>query len=306
VKAKLFALFMICSLGLFAQSWCPTGANWYYPYYPCFGPGGGIGYTHYYYSGDTVVAGQNCKIITSISYNGYTGSTVVDTVRSHIITRQSGDTVYHVSDTAFIPYLYFAAKAGDTIIVPNQNMLMPAVVDSNGKQWIANDSLRYYYFHFTDTCYRSYYKPYMVIERMGDVSNDFFPQWLSNCGAVEDFCFPFFSCYADSSVQQFSINPSMPCYYLTLNVEQLSSSAQLQIEPNPASGFVTINYNIAQQNDNPTYLEISNLLGQKVYSQILPTTNHYQLDISRFATGAYIVALKRNEGLIGIAKLQVF
>lgn len=308
MKRCLLHVAMVLSLAVSAQSWCPPGANWYYPVY-CFG--GAVGYTHYAYSSDTIIAGQGCKVIKFVSYSGYTGSNNVDSAKGRIYTREVNDTVCFLRDSAFIPYLYFNAKTGDTIKVPNEQVfdgayrnIMTAVVDSNGKERVGNDSLRYYYFHLIDSCYIYPAHSSHVIERIGDVSNAFLPGWASNC-VIADYCSPFFSCYADSSVS-YSADSTRPCYDLTLDVKPITNPVNLHIEPNPASGVVSLHYNIPPGQEGQLNLQITNLLGQVVYLSPLTTGNYWQIDISGFAAGTYLVALKRPGESVAAVKLEVY
>ena len=301
MKVKLVLLIMIGWVGLSAQSWCPPGANWYYPV-DCFE--GAIGYTHYTYGSDTVLLNRPCKKITSFTRQVYTGSMSVDTSYGYYITYESGDTVYSLRGSSFVPYLYFNARVGDTILVPNQGTMMHGVVDSNGKVQIAGDSLRYYYFHLIDSCYSYPLNHDHVIERIGDISNDFFPGWLSNC-ITEDFCIPYFSCYSDSSIS-YSADSTQPCYDLTLNVMPITDPVHLQIVPNPASGFVKLNYNIPPGQNGPANLQITNLLGQIVYVSPLLAGSTCQVDISGFAAGVYLVTIKVQGKSGEVVKLQVY
>ena len=80
----------------------------------------------------------------------------------------------------------------------------------------------------------------------------------------------------------------------------------LKIFPNPAGDMTTIDYGFTDWNNGPISLEITNQLGQVVYSQSLPNYSGYQrVDITALATGAYEVFIKRNGGIVATKQLAV-
>jgi Secretion system C-terminal sorting domain len=59
-RSILFTAIAFITIGAFAQSWCPPGAEWVYrpP------PGPVIGYSHVVYEGDTIVGGRQAQILS--------------------------------------------------------------------------------------------------------------------------------------------------------------------------------------------------------------------------------------------------
>ena len=65
-----------------------------------------------------------------------------------------------------------------------------------------------------------------------------------------------------------------------------------------------MDYGFTDWNKGAVSLEITNALGQVVYTQALPMYSGFQrLDVSRFASGMYDIAIKRNAALVAAAKL---
>ena len=90
-----------------------------------------------------------------------------------------------------------------------------------------------------------------------------------------------------------------PCDTLSTMTADLRAAKEkiLKIFPNPASDFVFVDYGFTDWNKGQVSLEIDNALGQIVYIQQLPMYSGYQkLDVSKFASGVYQVAIKRQGG----------
>ena len=78
----------------------------------------------------------------------------------------------------------------------------------------------------------------------------------------------------------------------------------LKVFPNPANDVTTIDYGFTDWNKGPVSLQITDALGQVVYTQPLPMYSGFQhVDISSFAAGLYNVAIKRSGATVGVSKL---
>ena len=97
-----------------------------------------------------------------------------------------------------------------------------------------------------------------------------------------------------------------PCDTLsTMTTEVRGIKEQiLKVFPNPAVDLVTVDYGFTDWNKGAVSLEITDALGQVIVTQLLPMYSGYQrLDISRFASGLYNVAIKRSGATVAVAKL---
>lgn len=73
--------------------------------------------------------------------------------------------------------------------------------------------------------------------------------------------------------------------------------SEMKIYPNPASNNVTVN--LLSKEATHANLFVTNLMGQIVYTQNLPLetgSNQYELNISNFAAGFYLVNIRTNSG----------
>ena len=78
----------------------------------------------------------------------------------------------------------------------------------------------------------------------------------------------------------------------------------LKVFPNPATDATTVDYGFTDWNKGPISLEITDALGQVVYTQPLPMYSGFQsINIGNIATGIYHVAIKRNTATVAVAKL---
>lgn len=88
-------------------------------------------------------------------------------------------------------------------------------------------------------------------------------------------------------------------------VSEIAKTAQLQISPNPASGFISFNY--ATVNGGEVKARVLNLIGQQVagksFGNATGKVNNYQLDISSLPAGIYIVEMNQENGTHAIGRV---
>jgi len=91
------------------------------------------------------------------------------------------------------------------------------------------------------------------------------------------------------------INSWKYVYYWTetTSTNNISKSDNIEIYPNPCENFATLKF---ENIDNQVFdIELYNTNGQILYSQkSVSTTNNYQLDLTAFQSGVYVVIFKNN------------
>ena len=78
----------------------------------------------------------------------------------------------------------------------------------------------------------------------------------------------------------------------------------LKVFPNPAIDYAVIDYGFTDWNKGKISLQISNELGQVVYTQALPMYSGFQkINVAQFAGGVYTVSIIRGTGVVATGKL---
>jgi len=85
-------------------------------------------------------------------------------------------------------------------------------------------------------------------------------------------------------------------------IVEVDKQPALNIYPNPANTFLNIEYGDVISDREDYMLEMTNELGQIIYSKKPETGNIEKIDVSTFPSGLYIVLLKRNNAIISSSK----
>ena len=291
---KRILLLLSFSLVLFtsqAQNWCHQGAQWHYSYISLGGPG----YARYTYVSDTSIEGRACRKITCVNFE--VAYTFPGPAR---FTYEQGDTAYfyYTLFGKWLPTLYFGAHTGDTIVIPNyfyhttSDSSVTVVVDSTGSMLIDTFHLRYYSFHFLDTCMRQVYHG-RAIERLGMMDNDMMPFW--HC--LTDDTYYHLCNYQDDS---FAVYPSaVDCQSLPTGIDDIKAIS-LRIYPDPAHDAVTIS---ADQDLAGGIISITDMSGRLLSETELKTGNTLQTNI--YADGVYMVTIDYRGRKYAMQKLVV-
>ena len=95
----------------------------------------------------------------------------------------------------------------------------------------------------------------------------------------------------------------LPCLLSVADINK--EVVSMQVFPNPAGNAVNIGYNLNDDNQAAT-LQLSNILGQTIYSKSLPgKSGIQQIDMAQFATGMYTVYIKCSSAVVATGKLVV-
>jgi hypothetical protein len=97
-----------------------------------------------------------------------------------------------------------------------------------------------------------------------------------------------------------SVKDANGCIYTQINIsvrmsnDFSSTNPDIQIYPNPAQDFVTINYQVKDQLD--VSVEIYNALGALIHRLAVPKTGEYEIDTHKWAAGMYFLEIKDASG----------
>ncbi len=88
-----------------------------------------------------------------------------------------------------------------------------------------------------------------------------------------------------------------------IGISNVFTENLVRIFPNPASNFLTIDYSFTDWSKGAIQLQITNELGQTIFSQNLPMYSGFQkLDVSLFASGLYHVSIKRGAHIVAAGR----
>ena len=79
----------------------------------------------------------------------------------------------------------------------------------------------------------------------------------------------------------------------------------MKVYPNPATDYAVVDYGFTDWSTGTSVsMEITDAIGRVVCTQSLPAYSGFQkLDVSKFASGLYNVAIKRSGATVATAKL---
>lgn len=294
---KVILLLIICLPTLTnAQTWCPSGATWYYG----FADWMTVGYYKLEYIGDTTISSINCQKIKKTAYWENLGFMTSDTaIIGTEYTYSDTDKVYIFKHNQFYTLYDFAALPGATWTVPEIKNYTGCdtvgiiKVDSIGTTIINSEILRYICVSLNDTSQKWGWNA-KIVEKIGPIKSysnyDYlFPVKFDYCGMIVDEIIEggSFRCYSDSSGFTYSSNIAPTCDYLT-NVNNGSElNKNIIVFPNPANG--TINIDLRNRTDILEF-SVTNMFGQTIY---IKNVNSSQIfSVENLQSGAFFISIK--------------
>ena len=275
-RTILFIIGCFFSSGTFAQEWFPIGASWYYNQVILLE---GETYVHFQVTGDTVIQGINCSIISG-SCNCGTGG-----IGNYFY--QDGDRVYgyHAESDSFRIFYDFTLAAGDTIVY--ETGIEEAgdglfLIDSVTVMQVGSQNLRVQ--HLTHLNFNVTWGS-KIIERIGS-TGCLYPQI--------SFCDPStggLRCYEDDEIGLVNFqNPPRPCTYIYTNVEEPTEASLIKVYPNPATNNVHI-----QAQKSIEQISMFNNLGMQVFQQSSILDSEFDLEIHSIPGGVYRIQVVLND-----------
>ncbi len=233
LRHMLITATMMVTIGSYAQSWCPPGAQWIYD----VGSPWITASLQLTYTSDTIVDGFPAQRIDRI----YQQTQPMNVVTSWdpFFTRTNGDVVWEWNGTQWDTLYWFSAVPGDhwqpfwpyQEICPDHAWL----VQDTSTTLVSGIPLRTLLLEITESGIPTG-QTQTIYERMGGGGGYGFPGHPPlPCGGVYE-CYCTFSCYQDQDI----LPQGGPCA-LSLSASTLTSQDHgLQVFPNPAIDVVTI------------------------------------------------------------------
>ncbi len=258
VRLLIVVIGLVFTSGLKAQEWFPVGATWYYNQIILLQ---GETYVQFEVTGDTILQGKNCKILSggcSCAAPGPGG-----------YFYQEGDKVYAYDAEAdsFRVFYDFTLEAGDTIVFEGDSLVGGNgyfLIDSITTMQFGSETRRVQ--HLTHLAFDIVWGN-KIIEGIGS-NGCMYPQ--------VSFCDPStggLRCYEDDQVGLINFQvPERSCTYITSDVKDPEVLPVLKLYPNPASDYIRI------QSEEPIQqLTLFNNLGMTVCQ--LSSIKHTEVDV---------------------------
>ncbi|HMU13884.1 MAG: T9SS type A sorting domain-containing protein [Bacteroidetes bacterium] len=270
-----------------AQTWCPTGAEWWYEHQNF----GQAGYVHAAYVGDTLVDGEPAQRLEAYA-TGYDFWIDMPYYMQYpsVITRQVGGQVSYRHNEAWYTLFDLDAPPGAQWPLAGLGLFDDRtmavldtghfVVDGIMLRWSEVEFIPPFGSWATDT----------IVERAG-YKNVFIEPWRSLMleGIVQGL-----RCYADDGIA-YSTGLTATCD-LILSTEEFSAHGSFHVHPNPGSDYLWVKCGSPVRT-----AEARDLLGRSVWSGRGPQAAS-QVDTSSWPPGCYLVAAEFGNGTRAVRK----
>ena len=252
-----------------AQDWFPSGASWYYNQSIV---GSGNTYRHLEVTGDTIIQGKNCKVITGVCQCSF--------YESENFLFEEGERIYifsHQADSFRLLY-DFNLLPGDTLIYRGDEGIEGDgyfLLDSITFFQAGSQQLRVQHITWLDG-YLQYGNE--IIERIGAVGCLYPVIWICDPGTAG------LRCYEDSEIGLINFQvPEVPCDYIssTSNAER---SNTLKVYPNPTSGI--LNFEADQEIKK---IELFNSISVQNYEYPNIFKRYNEINIEFLSPGIYFL-----------------
>ena len=301
MKKKLFILLTsLLSTIANAQNWCPPGATWYYSVWS-----GMLGFdavVEYKYTGDTSLAGTNCKIVKGTfqgvdfyAFGTFSPTTIVN-YRTYY-TYENNDVVYLYNGTSFDTIVNYNANVGDKWLSPNScGMRFPYKVIKTGTISVNNTNLR--------TISASYVYTYIDsgititdsiwVEHFEKIQGQYAGSWRSlffySCPLTQapipyETPFRYYCGYSDQSTP-LQLPETGVCRRITDINEAMEDDKLPKLFPNPNSGIFNL------QIQKPSFVKIYSISGELITKIAFEEGGNYMINKSELSTGIYFVKIE--------------
>lgn len=293
-KPHLFALVigicMIPATMAFGQiDFFPPGAEWFYA---SRSPGllQYRGYTHYIYSGDTIILGENAKMLRRISYEvDYNDPTIlIDTQhRDPIYLAQRGDSIlyYNKYDTLFQFQWRFDVQTGDEFSIPDEWLPYTMTIDSTEIQQYGSLEVKKIWIS-GGTGYGQWGED-LIYDRFGPVS-----------GFNYYGCWGFYDCYSPTLCRYRSDEagqvdfPGAVCDVLMTDVAPIHATG-LIVYPNPFSDAFYVR--VPEEVTDEVQLDVYTVQGQWIQRNIISSHSDGRVIMAGACPGTYVCKVRTGE-----------
>jgi hypothetical protein len=307
----IFSFLIIFQAGK-TQTWCPSGATWYYDivYNNC------DGFYKFEYVGDSTINTIACKKIIQSSkmkcwWDSYYQDYILDTFYMYADT----DKVFYYRNNQFNLLYDFSVQTGDTMYITgitqswwgnSCDSVAKLVVDSTGTMIINSESLRYYSVHPLSG------SPFSIQGRIVEKIGPFLKYPFMNGTYGTNYFLPVKNDYCGMLMEEEAENGSFRCYYddnfPTISLTQYSCDYTLAtsenefqsvyLYPNPAHDFIYFSNHSDLQNSE---IEVFGMDGKMVKKSMISD----RLFTGDLAAGFYYLRFISSKNIRETIKISV-
>ncbi|MFT4661768.1 MAG: hypothetical protein ACI8XB_002049 [Patiriisocius sp.] len=299
-KLVLFFIISLSCITMKSQALVFPGSEWHYGY-------GGFNFSSYAYlkyDRDTIIQDTAAYVITkrvyNVSLNSLVPNSIDATEEEYVYTTESQ--VYRFVNGQFELLYDLNANVGDTLIThyeftfdgcPTEGQ---SIVDSVGVFEINDLQLNFIRIKTLPDSELNY--DGFVIERIGVVKDDFisnnnygflFPK-LITCLAVDVPDYSGIRCYNDDEFSYVNPDFNDDCEYVFTGINEVKKQ-NIQVFPNPSSGRFVVELPVLRLRSATFALSVIDALGVTVFSRYDVRGNEFEIDLTGFADGIYMVQL---------------
>lgn len=278
---------MFFPIWVYAQSWAPPEAVWYYNFFGLSGQG----YVRITYVQDTIINGVSCKQLNKRLYqeNTFTGTVQSYNIGS-VFTYENNGVVFIRYSGVFDTLYNFNAIPGESWHVPGTspvsacNAVSRIEVIDTATVFFHQVPLKllivhYHYFEtghpFVDT----------IIERIGSLRQYMVP-WDICLSLADGHEGGELRCYSDNLIGEFKHNFYSPCTAIIGIEEMNETAAHLTVFPNPTANVVYIVSNKHITKEDTFYITLKEVTGRILQSYPASPINT-PVDLANYPPGIY-------------------
>ena len=199
----------------------------------------------------------------------------------------------------------FSLEMGDEIslTLPFSADQVVRKVDSTAVEMLAGKMRKIIYFQNDDP--NCPYAPEFWIEGIGS-SYGIWVRAFDPCTVFDAggqlLCYGHESDYLNLTLIECFLPDLNGCDLTSAAADRISETPDITVYPNPASGFVSINYKTETPAEN-WQISVHNALGEMVVSPLETAVNGWQMDVAHFPQGIYFLRIMNGENrLVGTGK----
>ncbi len=282
MKKAFTFLFLVISMGCFAQTGITPGAKWAYGAEYFTGNSKSI----YTYVKDSVIDSKPCAVLTD-TFSSFSAGLFFSGTNSNRYVYIKNDSMYWYIDSAFKLTCTFNCQEGDTVEFYYTNrcdtFLPKFVVDSVVSKMYQNNQTRkvFYYRLLSPTIPQQNGFPYLfrALESVG---------WLNAGQAVYATCMPddvspYLQCFKDDSI---NLNSDPDCFKTITSIGD-SEKEPFLLSSNIVTDWLMLNIS------SPTHLTLFDINGRLLFERNV--SENTRIDVSNYPTGMYLLKARSKE-----------